>query len=249
MLFLQTLWPSGDTERLFSCFHNYLAVKQPFSTNNVFDKEQKTIKMKIYYISIVFSLFLICSACDEEYWENDNRRITGNGYVKELTFDVDDFESVDLEGVANVYIETGLDQQVTIEAYENILTYIIVEVVGDELIIRFKDNLSVNSDEEIRVDISMPEIQDVTLSGVGNFYLSGPPQESLSIEIDGVGNIEAYDLPVYNGITEINGTGNIEIRAKETLSVDIDGLGNVYYRDYPKIYVDISGLGEVVNDN
>ncbi len=249
MLFLQMHWPSGDTEKLFRCFHDNPSGKQPFNPNHVFDKERKTIKMKIYYTSIVFSLFLICIACDEEYWENDNRRITGNGYVKELTFDVAEFEIVDLEGVANVYIETGLDQQVSIEAYENILTYIVVEVVGDELIIRFKENLSVNSDEEIRVDISMPEIKGVTLSGVGNFYLSGPPQESLSIEIDGVGNIEAYDLPVYNGITEINGTGNIEIRAKDTLSVDIDGLGNVYYRDYPRIYVDISGLGEVVNDN
>jgi hypothetical protein len=205
--------------------------------------------MKTLNIFLLLSLVLACISCDESFWDEDSKRITGDGEIKELTVDLPDFEFVDLEGVANVYIETGHDQHVTLEAYENILSYMVAEVVGDELVIRFKENLSVNSDEEIRVDISMPSLSGVSLTGVGNFYLSGPPQELLSLEINGVGNIEAYGLPVYQGIAEINGTGNIEIRAKETLEVDIDGLGNVYYRDYPQLNTDISGLGEVVNDN
>ncbi len=205
--------------------------------------------MKNRYIFLILSLVLACISCDKNFWDDDSKRITGDGEIKELTVDLPDFEFVDLEGVANVYIETGHDQHVTMKAYENILSYMIAEVVGDELVIRFKENLSVNSDEEIRVDISMPSLSGVKLSGVGNFYISGPPQELLSLEIDGVGNIEAYGLPVYQGVAEINGTGNIEIRAKETLEVDIDGLGNVYYRDFPDIETDISGLGEVVNDN
>ncbi len=191
--------------------------------------------MKIRYLLFLIFAVVAFSSCDEDVWYDENRRVTGEGGVKEITLNVSDFESVDLEGVANVHIKTGLDQYVTMQAYENILPYMIAEVIGDELIIRLKKNMSVNSDEEIRVDISVPSLQKVTLSGVGNFYLSGPPQETIELEIDGVGNIEAFDLPVYEGITEINGTGNIEIRAKETLRVDIDGLGNVYYRDYPKL--------------
>lgn len=205
--------------------------------------------MKLINIFYFVIPFLVCIGCDDDFWDNDNRRVTGYGEVKQITVELPDFEDVDLEGVANVYIETGHDQHVTLEAYENILAYMVTEVVGDELIIRFKESINVNSDEEIRVDISIPEVSSITLSGVGNFYLSGPPQEYIRLEIDGVGNIEAYGLPVYHGVAEINGTGNIEIRAKETLEVDIDGLGNVYYRDYPDVSTDISGLGEVVNDN
>jgi len=211
--------------------------------------EFKPILMKNINILLLLSLVLVCISCEQNFWDSDNKRITGDGEIKELTVDLPDFEFVDLEGVANVYIETGYDQHVTMEAYENILSYMVAEVVGDELVIRFKENLSVNSDEEIRVDISMPSLSGVNLSGVGNFYISGPPQELVSLEINGVGNIEAYELPVYQGVAEINGTGNIEIRAKETLKVDIDGLGNVYYHDYPDLTIDISGLGEVVNDN
>ncbi|MGD2033911.1 MAG: DUF2807 domain-containing protein [Bacteroidales bacterium] len=205
--------------------------------------------MKKITVYLSIALIIVSVACSEDVWFDDNKRVTGQGEVKRTELDLPGFESVDLEGVANVYISTGLDQRVSIEAYENILPYLGLSVIGDELIIRFKENISVNSDEEIRVDISVPVMKKVTLSGVGNFYLDGPPQETLYLGIDGVGSIESYDLPVYHGIAEINGNGNIEIRAKETLEVDIDGLGNVYYRDFPDISVDISGLGEVVNDN
>lgn len=205
--------------------------------------------MKNLNIFLFMILGQVCISCGDNFWDNDSKRITGDGEIKETTIHLPDFEFVDLEGVANVYIETGYDQKVTMKAYENILSYMVAEVIGDELILRFKENISVNSDEEIRIDISMPSLSGVNLSGVGNFYISGPPQELLSLEINGVGNIEAYGLPVYCGVAEINGTGNIEIRAKETLTVDIDGLGNVYYHDFPELTIDISGLGEVVNDN
>ena len=122
------------------------------------------------------------------------------------------------------------------------------DVIGDELLLRFNKDISVNSDKEIRVDIMVPELEKVTLSGVGNFYLTGPQQYMLEIELDGVGNVEAFGLKVLNGFVDINGNGNVEIDAKENLSVDIDGLGNVYYRGDPKLTININGLGDVVRD-
>lgn len=205
--------------------------------------------MNLYKISFLLLVIACLIGCDEDDILDSNERVTGTGEVKTQVLYVDDFDAIDLEGVANVYIETGKKQSVSFTAYENLLKYMKADVVGDELIIKFRDNISVNSDEEIRVDITLEELDKVTLSGVGNFYLSGTFQDYLEIELNGVGNVEAYGLPVYHANVDINGTGNVEVRAKDMLEVDIDGLGNVYYQGNPQINADINGLGEIVNDN
>jgi hypothetical protein len=204
----------------------------------------KTIK--ILLLAFILGSFFACD--EDDFFFDNNRRVTGRGDIESQSVVVDEFSSIDLEGVSNVYIETGSECKVVFTAYANILSYMVADVVGDQLILRFDRDISVNSDEEIRVDITLPELDKVTLSGVGNFYINGTQQNSLDIELNGVGNVEAFGLPVYDGRIELNGTGNVEILAKDNLEVDIDGLGNVYYRGDPDITVDINGLGEVIKD-
>jgi hypothetical protein len=220
---------------------------QPFIQRIVFGLQFKYEEMKIYFSLITVIIFL-CISCSEDPYIEDNNRIVGTGPVITGNIVTAPFTSLDLEGVANVYIETGREQSITFTAYKNILAHMEGRVAGDRLIVRFTDDVRVSSDKEIRVDITIPEMNKVTLSGVGNFYLKGPTQESLDLELNGVGNIDAFNLPVYIGIVEMNGTGNVKIRAKDRLEVDIDGLGNVYYQGSPELHIDISGLGEVVSD-
>ena len=204
--------------------------------------------MKTFILLFSFIAVLFISCEEDEPIFNNNRRVTGLGEIVSRSVVVDDFNAIDLENVSNVYIETGKARKVVFTAYENIIPYMEAVVIGDELLLRFNRDISVNSDEEIRVDITVPAIEKVTLSGVGNFYLNGPQQSNLDLELNGVGNIEAFGLKVLRGSVDINGTGNVEIDAKEYLYVDIDGLGNVYYRGDPELSIDINGLGDVVKD-
>ena len=202
--------------------------------------------MKTYFTLFLSALILLLTACDEDYFNTE--RITGQGEIKSRSVVVEKFSAINLEHVANVYVETGKERKVVFTAYENILPYMEARVIGDELILGFYKNITVNSDQEIRIDVTAPEIDEVILDGVGNFYLQGPSQNSLKLLLDGVGNIEAFGLPVLHADLDINGTGNIEIDAKESLQVDIDGLGNVYYKGSPQLTVDINGLGEVIRE-
>lgn len=206
--------------------------------------------MKAFFIIPLLAIIIGCYSCDDDKGDllSKNERVTGSGSVETDVLYLEKFEAIDLEGVANVYVVTGKKQKVSFTAYENILHYMEASVVGDELLIRFRGDVSINSDEEIRVEIGMEYLDKITLSGVGNFYIEGPHQETLKIELNGVGNIEAYELPVYEAFVEINGTGNVQVLAKDRLEVDIDGLGNVYYLGSPELDLDISGLGEVVSD-
>ena len=205
--------------------------------------------MKTFRIILFVVIAGAFTACDEDGYFDNGKRVTGTGEIESVSVGVIDFSSVNLENVSNVYVETGLACKVVFTAYENILPYMEAKFIGDELVLKFNRDINVNSDEEIRVDITLPELDKITLSGAGNFYINGPQQEELELELNGVGNIEAFGLRVINGYVELNGTGNIQIDAKEYLSVDIDGLGNVYYKGDPELALDINGLGEVVAED
>lgn len=204
--------------------------------------------MKTYCLLLFAVIWLFASSCEEDPFDDD-RRVTGSGRVVTQPVELNEFSVIDLEGVANIYIETGTTQSVSITAYANIIEFIDFRVVGDELLIGIREDKKLNSDEEIRIDITLPEIDAITLSGVGNFNLSGQAQHSLDIELNGVGNVDAYGLPLYEARIEINGTGNVSVKAKDRIYVDIDGLGNVYYLGDPQLDIDISGLGDVVSGN
>jgi hypothetical protein len=190
----------------------------------------------------------ISSCCEDDFMFDNNHHIKGRGTIETKNIITDNFSKVKLENVANVNITTGETYSVEFTAYENILEYMDADVIGDELVLKYRHNIDVSSDEEIKIDITMPEIKKVTLNGVGNFYLSGPIQEQLNIDLNGVGNINAFELPVYQGDIDVNGTGNVKIFATEKLNININGIGNVYYQGDPDLSYDINGFGEVVKD-
>jgi hypothetical protein len=201
---------------------------------------------KILFFVIVLSSFIACER--DDFMSGHGRRVTGSGEIRSDEVYVDDFTSIDLQNVSNVYVEIGEEPKVVFTAYENILPLMEADVVGHELVLRYNRDVNVNCDKNPRVDITVPALEKVTLNGVGNFNLNGPEQESIEIELNGVGDVAAFELPVYNADIEINGNGNVEISALEMLEVDIDGMGNVYYQGDPEIDADIDGLGDVIKD-
>ncbi len=206
--------------------------------------------MKTKFLVVLVPLLSIWAACEkDEEKAPDPLRITGRGEVLSELEVVNPFTGICLEGVANVYVTTGQERKVVLTAYENILPYLDAHVVGDELLIRFNEDITVNSDKEIRVDISVPNLKEISLTGVGNFHVDGSGQESLSVNLEGVGNVYAFGLPLDRALVNIDGNGNVEIDAKDELVVDIDGLGNVYYKGSPQIRMEVNGLGEVVQSN
>ena len=201
-------------------------------------------KINILLLGTV-ALFL-GSCCEEDFNFDNNHHIRGHGIIKTKNISVGDFSKIELENVANVYITTDESVSVEITAYENILNYLEAKVTDGELELKTRDHYEVSSDKEIRVDITMPEINKVTLNGVGDFFINGPEQEILNIDLNGVGNVNAFELPVYQGDVDINGTGNVKMQAKESLNVDINGIGNVHYQGDPELSVNINGFGNVV---
>jgi hypothetical protein len=205
---------------------------------------------KINYFFLICIALTMSSCCEhEDWWDDDNdHHVEGKGEIKTESISLSDFTGIDLRMVADVNISTGRPFYIDFTAHENILKYMNARVVDNILILEFDHNTSVSSDEYIRIDISMPAINDVYLKGVGDIYIHGPEQEHLNIYIDGVGDVDAFNLAVKQSNIKLNGKGDVKIRVSEILDVIINGIGNVYYKGSPSISSNINGIGDLVRD-
>jgi hypothetical protein len=158
------------------------------------------------------------------------------------------FEGVNVTGSCNVDIQIGEPQSVEFYAQSEVLDVMTYEVNDGILEIGFKHGYSVNTDEEVKAEITIPSVRFIGITGACDYELSGALQEVLDINITGVGNVDAYDMPVNQCNIRISGTGNCQVHVNDHLDVVVSGVGNIWYRGNPTVDTEISGVGNVVPD-
>lgn len=140
-------------------------------------------------------------------------------------------------------------------------------MVNDEL------NLKLNRCEDIsqavKVHITVPEINSLTLTGVGDFiaqndfdltdlkivltgvgdFILKGTTTTLDITLSGVGDVKAFDINSDVCNIDITGVGDAEVFVVNELNVTITGAGKVYYKGNPTINSNITGTGSIVDSN
>jgi hypothetical protein len=195
---------------------------------------------RIFSMVLLSTVFL--SSCD---WHK-NQTVVGSGDVQTEEIQATDFTGITLTGTCNVSITIGEPFSVKLHAQQQVLNVMTTRVKSGILLIGFDPDYSVNTKEEISATIVMPLLDYVSITGVGNFSLSGEKQSRLDIVITGAGNVEAFDMEVGDCNININGSGNCEVNVIESLVVNVSGVGNIFYKGSPEITSDISGVGNVI---
>ena len=100
---------------------------------------------------------------------------------------------------------------------------------------------------DILADFSADSIY-TTISGEGMVSYSGFVTKH-SLSSSGVFNFKGFQMVTDYTLLDISGVGNCEVTANKSLAVTISGSGTVYYKGNPTIESDITGIGEVIDDN
>jgi hypothetical protein len=195
----------------------------------------------ISLIAIALLTAFIITGCDKTV----NQTIIGTGNVESMEVDLPAFEGVNVTGTCNVDIQIGEPQTVEFYAQSEILDVLTYKVSDGILQIGFKPDYTVNTSEEIRVEITIPSVWFAGITGAAEFELSGEQQFELDIYITGTGNVDAYELVVDDCYIQISGAGNCKVHAINKLDVVISGVGNVWYRGDPTVTTDVSGIGNI----
>ncbi|MFC2124689.1 head GIN domain-containing protein [Bacteroidota bacterium] len=221
----------------------------------------KTLYINIIAIAVAGILFLSC--------EESRICVRGEGTITTKTLSISDFTGVDLTEAANVVIAQGSSQEVSVTGHPNIIDRLSTNVSGNTWAIDLEKGCY--DGYELTVNITVPDINDITLSGTGNItindftnqedlFLSIPGagdinlnsftgSENLSINVSGVGTISANgefpDLKRLN--LKFSGSGNYHGYpiASDACEINIPGTGNCYVYVREILDIKIGGSGSI----
>lgn len=175
----------------------------------------------------------------------------GSGNIAKENREISDFKSVDVGGVFQVEITAQKDFSVEVEADDNLLPLIKTEVRGG--VLKIEAEKKIESRNPIIVRISMPDVEDLDVSGAAKVSLTNLSNENLQIhssgaskikiegtttnlavDVSGASKIEAENLKAENVSVDASGASNVSVSVSNELKVDASGASNISYSGTPK---------------
>jgi hypothetical protein len=170
----------------------------------------------------------------------------GNGKVVTEERGSGNFNKIQLNGSADVYLTQGNENSITVKADENLLEQLETEISGDKLIIDVKGSISRYNALEVHVTVN--DLQKIAVNGSGDFESKNTLKvKDFEISINGSGDID-LDLDVVNLTAGINGSGDVNITGvKGNLSIKIAGSGDFEGRglELENCNISVYGSGDV----
>jgi Putative auto-transporter adhesin, head GIN domain len=191
--------------------------------------------------------------------------VKGSGIAASETRKVAAFTSVELAGSNAVDISVDGTRSVVVHADDNLLSHVTTTVTGGRLVIGEIPG-SFQTKAEMRVDIHVPTLDALTLTGSGVVSATGIEAESFTVKLDGSGVIHAAgtvqrldvslggsgdaqlgELSARSVHAVVGGSGRIVTTATDTLDAAVPGSGAVVYGGAPThVTSNVTGSGAVI---
>ena len=221
--------------------------------------------MKIAHFRTLLLLLTVCwysSAIGQNY--NNGPSITGQGEIVKKKLNVANFHSVGLGINATVYLTQGSSHSVEIEAQQNIIDNLELDVENGSWNIEGKKRIK--DYKAVVIHITMPTVKALSIGGSGKIIgksefknleelkvaIGGSGEVSLagsatatSISIAGSGKVDVRQLGSGSSKVSIAGSGDAFVDVKDKLTVSIAGSGSVFYNGKPSVKTSVAGSGKV----
>lgn len=193
---------------------------------------------------VVFAFITVCSFAQQE-------KIVGDGNVKKEARPLGNFTGVLVSGNINVELTYGNAKDISVEADENILPFIITSVENGNLVIKTKDRVNIRSKNKLIVHASVTTIARLKVSGSGNITGNGDfsNDSKTDISVSGAGNINLGMNSFRETKVNISGSGNVILKGKSTNNINatVSGSGNIDCTEIScnDVFAHVSGSGNI----
>jgi hypothetical protein len=187
----------------------------------------------------------------------------GSGIAATQTRHLAAFTSVDLAGSNNVTVHVGGRQSVVVHADDNLLRRVITQVHAGTLTIGTTGSFTTKS--PMSVEISVPSLGALALSGSGVISAANIQAQRLSVTLSGSGIVRTSgtvtrldvslggsgdalleQLVARDVHADLSGSGRIVAHATNTLEASVPGSGTIVYSGNPAhVTTSITGSGTV----
>ena len=198
--------------------------------------------------------------------------LTSNGNARDTTktYDISGFHSIELSTSADLVVTLADEYSIIVTGDAKRIERMDFDLSGDELEIssrsRFSGFWGRSDDGYVKIEITMPDIEEMEINGSGDaeiigvnndelflkingsgdLYVTGQSR-SVEIEINGSGDVEMDEITGDDVVIEVNGSGNVEFDGGtcNRLEVEVDGSGDIDAKDLVcrEVDIDVEGSG------
>lgn len=189
--------------------------------------------------------------------------IQGSGVAASQTRATSGFSGLDLAGSNNVRVTVGEPRSVVVHADSNLLSNVTTKVVAGTLVIG--DTGSFTSRSPMSVDVSVPSLSALNLSGDGQVTVTGIGAPQLTVRVSGAGLLSAAgtvtrldvvlsgdgqaqlsQLTARDVHAAVTGSGLIQVTATTSLNAEVPGTGAITYSGDPsQVTTSVTGTGAI----
>lgn len=185
---------------------------------------------KVLYTAAAILLCASCIHVNSNYRPGGKNAIKGEGEVISKSFDLKDFDAIQINGHADVVFTQSSTYEVTLMTQENIFDHVDFRVEGNTLILENKGKREVRA-EVFDVIIQAPALKSIEVNGASDFEIPAGLRmdEDLEVEVNGAGDLDLKQIVCKDLSVEVNGAADLDLESIEvqTLKVQVNGAGDV----------------------
>ena len=154
-----------------------------------------------------------------------------DGEQLEFEVNVSNFDGIDLQGVGSLVYTHDTTHSITVVTTQKVYDEMQFTVSGSTLVIKFRDNVTIENGDQVKIYISHPGVKNFTLSGSGSITadLDSNQISGGLFHISGSGSLYATNI-VHNGTIDakISGSGNMALEGiSDGSDVLLSGSGTI----------------------
>jgi len=195
--------------------------------------------------------------------------VKGSGISKTETRDLPEFTAIRIDYPAEIYIQQGEKQSVTISADDNLLPQLRMNVSGGVLTLTSNESSfrrRVNPTMPVEIEITVKDLREISYPTAGRVRIEDFQTDALKINVDGAGELFLVDVTIGRLAVDLNGAGSVAADGTgDSLVLRVDGVGSFRGADLSvgtaqvtingagsatvwvkeRLTVDINGIGSV----
>jgi hypothetical protein len=161
--------------------------------------------------------------------------VRGSGRVTEEERPVSGITGVELATFGDLTIEVGDEEELRIQAEENLIPYFETEMRNGTLVIKQRQNVRIVSYKPVNfyLTVKEKELESIEISGSGDVRAPDLEAERFSITVTGSGDLRMEDLEAGRVKARLTGSGDLRMGNldADTLDVRLSGSGDTAMDD------------------
>jgi hypothetical protein len=190
-------------------------------------KQSKKMKSTLFLVLSALTTFSSCTFAQSNPQISENNR-RGSSAINKVARNVEGFTGIQSEVNADLFLTVGA-YSFEVTGQENLTAALKTEVKNNVLHIWFDENMKIDYNKTLKIKISAPAYQSLSVAGSGGTTLNDKlASESFNLTMSGSGTVRMPKLAVKQLTATLSGSGRFILGGNaETMNLTLSGSGGI----------------------